>query len=78
MKMDDLIPNKALIACWKILDRLEVGDRILVSEYAPNHPDLFVECAKKYSDCYGSILFSDDYKEIKKVKTFKEVENLFV
>jgi hypothetical protein len=73
-----MIDDKALSVCWKILDRLEVGDRIMVSEFAPNHPDLFVECAKKYSDYFGSILFSDDYKKIKKVKTFNEVENLFV
>ena len=68
----DLLPDKALSACWKILDRLEVGNRIIVADFAPTKPDLFIDCAKKYSDCFGSILFSDDYKEIKKVKTFKQ------
>ena len=72
-----MIDDKALIACWKILDRLEVGDRIMVADFAPNHPDLFIQCAKKYSDSFGSILFSDDYKEIKKILNFVEVENLF-
>lgn len=73
----DLLPDKALSACWKILDILEVGNRIIVAEFAPNHPELFISCAKKYSDSFGSILFSDDYKEIKKVLIFVEVENLF-
>ena len=70
----DLIPDKALLACWNILDKIEVGQKILISQYAPNKPDLFIECAKKYADCYGTILFSDDYKQIKKVLNFVEVK----
>ena len=73
----DLIPDKALLACWNILDKIEVGQKILISQYAPNKPDLFIECAKKYADCYGTILFSDDYKQIKKVLNFVDVKNLF-
>ena len=73
----DLLPDKALSTCWNILDKIEVGQKILISQYAPNKPDLFIECAKKYADCYGTILFSDDYQEIKKIKNFVEVENLF-
>jgi hypothetical protein len=73
----DLIPDKALLACWNILDKIEVGQKILISQYAPNKPDLFIECAKKYADCYGTILFSDDYKQIKKVLNFVEVKNKF-
>ena len=75
--MNSNLPDKALSVCWNILDRLKVGDKIIVSEFAPNHPDLFIDCAKKYSDCFGSILFSGDYKEIKKVKTFNDIKNLF-
>jgi len=73
----DLIPDKALLACWNILDKIEVGQKILISQYAPNKPDLFIDCAKKYADCYGTILFSDDYKQIKKVLNFVEVKNKF-
>lgn len=73
----DLIPDKALLACWNILDKIEVGQKILISQYAPNKPDLFIECAKKYADCYGTILFSDDYKQIKKVLNFVDVKNKF-
>jgi hypothetical protein len=73
----DLIPDKALLACWNILDKIEVGQKILISQYAPNKPDLFINCAKKYADCYGTILFSDDYKQIKKVLNFVDVKNKF-
>jgi len=76
----DLLPDKALIACWKILDRLEVGDRIRVCEYAPKKPDVFIACCKQYYDCFRTLRFSDDYSEIKKIErdlTFKEIENLF-
>jgi len=71
----DILPDKALSACWKILDRLEVGNRIIVADFAPNHPNLFIQCAKKYYDCYRNIRFSDDYLEIQKIEkdlTFKE------
>jgi hypothetical protein len=73
----NIIDDKTLIFCWNILDKIEVGQKILISQHAPNKPDLFIECAKKYADCYGTILFSDDYQEIKKIKNFVEVENLF-
>jgi hypothetical protein len=71
----DLLPDKALSACWNILDRLEVGNRIIVADFAPQKPDLFIECAKKYYDCFRNLRFSNDYSEIKKIErdlTFKE------
>lgn len=77
ISQNNMIDDKTLIFCWNILDKIEVGQKILISQYAPNKPDLFIDCAKKYADCYGTILFSDDYQEIKKIKNFVEVENLF-
>jgi len=73
----EIIDDKTLIFCWNILDKIELGQKILISQHAPKKPDLFIECAKKYADCYGTILFSDDYQEIKKVNTFKQIKNLF-
>jgi hypothetical protein len=72
-----MIEDKILLFCWKILDDIEEGKRIKILKYAPNKPDLFIECAKKYADCYGTILFSNDYTKIKKIKSFVEVEKLF-
>lgn len=72
-----MIEDKILIACWKILDRMIIGNVLVIKDFAPNKPDLFIECAKQYADCFGTILFSDDYKEIKKVISFKEVTQKF-
>ena len=72
-----MIDDNTLAYCWNILDKIEIGQKILISQHAPNKPDLFINCAKKYADCYGTILFSDDYQEIKKINNFVEVENLF-
>ena len=77
ISQNSIIDDKALIFCWNILDKIEVGQKILISQYAPNKPDLFIECAKKYADCYGTNLFSDDYKQIKKILNFVEVKILF-
>lgn len=76
----DLIPDTTLIKCFEILDRLEVGNRIIVKDLAPNNPQLFIDCAKKYYDLYRNIRFKDDYSVIKKIErdlTFNEVENKF-
>jgi hypothetical protein len=71
-----MIEDKTLVFCWNILDKIEVGQKILISQYAPNKPDLFIECCKQYYDCFRNIRFSDDYLEIKKIErdlTFKEI-----
>lgn len=72
----DIIPDKTLIKCWNILDKLKTGQMILVKDYAPNNPDLFIRCCKQYFDCHRNIRFSDNYAEIVKVdrvKTFREI-----
>ena len=73
-----MIEDKTLSICWNLLDKIELGDKILISKYAPNKPDLFIDCAKKYADSFGTILFSDDYKQIKKVMSFKQITEKFV
>lgn len=81
MECSDIIPDKALSVCWKILDRLKVGQMILVDDFAPKNPDLFLKCCKKYYDCYRSIRFSNDYSEIRKIQpdlTFNEINLKFI
>ena len=75
MEYSDEITEKALKKCWNILDSLEIGNRIIVSDFAPKNPELFLSCCKKYYDCFRNLRFSDDYSEIQKIKrdlTFKE------
>lgn len=76
----EIIPDKTLSYCWNILDKLETGQMIIVKDYAPNNPKLFIDCCKQYFDCFRTLKFSNDYSEIVKVdrvKTFREIENLF-
>lgn len=73
----DLIPDTTLLKCFEILDSLEVGQMILVSDYAKVNPDLFISCCKQYYDLYRTIRFSDDYSLIKKIErdlTFTEIK----
>jgi hypothetical protein len=53
---------------------------ILVKDYAPKNPDLFIVCCKQYYDCFRTLRFSDDYSEIKKIErdlTFKEINEQY-
>jgi hypothetical protein len=65
----DLIPDKALLSCWNILDKIEVGQKILISQYAPNHPNLWISCAKMWIDVYGNGEFNNEYTVF--IKTHK-------
>lgn len=71
----ELIEDRVLTKCFKILDKLEVGQMILVKDYAPNNPTLFIDCCKKYYNSSRNLRFSDDYSVIKKIErdlTFNE------
>ena len=72
-----MIEDKTLVICWNLLDKIKLGHKIIISDFAPNRPDLFIQCAKQYADSFGTILFSDDYKEIKKVMSFKQIIEKF-
>jgi len=71
----EIIADTTLTKCFKILDKLEVGQMILVKDYAPNNPTLFIDCCKQFYNCHRNIRFSDDYSVIKKIErdlTFNE------
>lgn len=72
-----MIEDKILVACWKTLDKMKVGNVLVIQHFAPNKPDLFIDCAKQYIKVYKNLLFNKDYTEIYKVYSFKEVENQF-
>ena len=72
-----MIDDKILEKCWSILDRMKVGNVLIIKDFAPNKPQLFIDCAKQYADVFGNIIFNGDYTEIYKVNTFDEIENQF-
>ncbi len=75
-----IIADKTLSYCWKILDQLETGQKIIVKDYAPNNPNLFIDCCKEYFDTHRTLKFSNDYSEIGKVeriKTFAEINEQY-
>lgn len=72
-----MIDDKALAACWKVLDRMKVGNVLVVKHFAPNKPELFIDCVKQYIKVYKNMVFSNDYTEVYKVYSFQEVENQF-
>jgi ABC-type lipoprotein export system ATPase subunit len=76
----DLIPDKTLLKCFKILDSLKVGQMILVNDYAKVNPELFISCCKRYYNLYQTIRFLDDYSVIKKIErdlTFNEINEQY-
>ncbi len=76
----EIIADTTLTKCFKILDKLEVGQMILVKDYAPNNPTLFIDCCKQFYDCHRNIRFSDDYSTIKKIErdlTFNEINEQY-
>ena len=76
----EIIADTTLTKCFKILDKLEVGQMILVKDYAPNNPTLFIDCCKQFYDCHRNIRFSDDYSVIKKIErdlTFNEINEQY-
>lgn len=76
----ELIEDRVLNKCWNILDKLEVGQMILVSDYAPNNPTLFLDCCKQFYDCFRNLRFSNDYSVIKKIErdlTFNEINEQY-
>lgn len=72
-----IIQDSTLVFCWKILDKIEIGKNILISDYAKKDPELFIDCCKQYIDVYGNMMFNKDYTEVYKCHTFKEIENKF-
>lgn len=76
----EIIADTTLTKCFKILDKLEVGQMILVKDYAPNNPTLFIDCCKQFYDCHKNLRFSNDYSVIKKIDrdlTFNEINEQY-
>lgn len=68
--MGELIDDKYLAASWSVIDNLKPGEIIIVSDYAPNKPDLFISCIKQRIDTLKDCEFSNNYKKVKKLNLF--------
>ena len=68
--MGELIDDKYLSASWSVIDNLKPGEIIIVSDYAPNKPDLFIRCIKQRIDTLNDCEFNGDYTKIRKLSDF--------
>lgn len=69
-----MIPDKLLTFAFSKLDELDIGQEL--SEKNTKNWSIFIQCAKQYQDINKNLLFSFDYKEIRKTLTFdKQIES---
>lgn len=68
MESIDWPTDEQLVKAWEILDKLKVGQMIVIKDYAKNKPGVFVQCAKMYEDCFHSLQFNEQYTKVKRVR----------
>lgn len=72
-----MIEDSTLVFCWNILDKIKIGEKILIHDYAKKNPELFIKCCKQYIDTYGNMIFNKNYTELYKCYSFKEIKERF-
>jgi hypothetical protein len=65
--MEQLIEDKYLAASWGIIDKMQPGEIIIVKDYAPKNPGLFISCIKQRIDTLNDCYFNPTYTKIKKL-----------
>jgi hypothetical protein len=65
--MEQLIEDKFLAASWAIIDKMQPGEIIIVKDYAPNNPALFISCIRQRIDTLNDCYFNSTYTKIKKL-----------
>lgn len=68
-----VVTDKHLVSAWSRIDKMKIGQVMVIKDHAPNLPDIFIECLKIWIDCYGSGEFSSDYKLFYKITPFHEI-----
>jgi hypothetical protein len=66
--MEQLIEDKFLIASWGIIDKMQPGEIIIVKDFAPKNPALFISCIKQRIDTLNDCEFNIDYTKIRKIQ----------
>jgi hypothetical protein len=65
--MEQLIEDKFLAASWAIIDKMQPGEIIIVKDYAPKNPALFIRCIRQRIDTLNDCYFNSTYTKIKKL-----------
>lgn len=61
--------DQQLESAWGLIDKMESGSRLTISDFAPKKPETFLQCCKMYIDCYPlKAELSNDYKQVIKLE----------
>ena len=69
--MGELIEDKLLKAAFGVFDKMKPGQVIFIKDYAPNKPDLFLQCAEQYQQTYNNLELNNQKTKIKKYASIK-------
>lgn len=62
-----------LMVTWEIIDKMELGTKIKVSDFAKKRPDIFIQASKMFIDCYHTAEFNFNYTTLKKILPCKSL-----
>lgn len=58
---------------FDIFNKLNIGQSIVVKDFAKNDPKAFIQYGKDYIDDGGGLVFNHDYSIMTKTETFQEL-----
>jgi hypothetical protein len=69
--MGGLIEDKLLKAAFGVFDKMKPGQVIFIKDYAPNKPELFLQCAEQYNKTYNNLELNPSKTKIKKYESIR-------
>ena len=66
--MEQLIEDKFLAASWAIIDKMQPSEIIIVKDYAPKNPALFISCIRQRIDTLNDVEFNLTFTKIRKIQ----------
>jgi hypothetical protein len=69
--MGELIEDKLLKAAFGVFDKMKPGQVIFIKDYAPNKPELFLQCAEQYQQTYNNLELNPSRTKIKKYASIR-------
>jgi len=70
--MSEQPTDAQLKAVWDKVDKMKVGECVIIKNVAPNLPKVFVNCLKMYIDSFNTGEFNNDYSVFKKIEVLKD------